>query len=266
MVFANDMTYNGIALSSINADYVIAGFDDGSDPELISRSVLRSDISYDQPITYDYGAVDTNVFSFDIIIMKRSGGALSKSEIRTLLGELISPTSPQWLTFTGCENEVYNGLFFKGRFTKVSYEGFSGSKKIAIGLTFENISPYAYTREYTYEFPTANDTMSDTITNLGTYVGKTIIPKITITATAAGTVTVQNTSDTSQDAFSLDLLSGETVVIEDFNCFYEGGTLFPFSRLNNFNWPVLKDGDNGIVFTGDCTAEIKVRYYEAVGV
>ena len=108
--------------------------------------------------------------------------------------------------------------------------------------------------------------MSDNILNFGTYVGKTVVPEITITPTATGVVTIQNVTDTSQDAFSIHVTNGEIVTIKDFNCYLSNGSLYDFSNLDNFNFPVMLDGINTFNITGDCQVQIKARYYEAVGV
>ena len=262
MVFATDFTYDDISLSSFG-EYIVAGFDDaGGDESLLSRSVNRSDITYDQPLTYDYGCVDEDVYSFELTILKRSGEGFTQGEVRNLVGWLASPVTPRWLTFAGCTDEIYDEVYYKGRFVAANYEGGTSSNKAGITFTFENVSPYAFTQEYKY---TIDGGKTLVINNLGTKVGKTVLPKITIVPSGTGIVTIDNTDDNT-DPFSIFVVGNQNVIVEDHNCMLENGDIYPFSNLNNYNWVTLKDGINHITVTGDCKIIIQVRFYEAIGV
>lgn len=266
-MYAKNFTYNGTSLSSLNSNYLVAAFDSDTDDEytMASRSIERTEIKYDQPLTYDYGAIDQEVLTFDVNIIKNSDTPISNSEMRELVGWLMSPVVPKWARFTGCSDTYFNDLYFKGRFVSARSRNIGESRRIGATFTFENIAPYAFTEEYTYIMTTSEGTAATTIENYGTSVGKTILPTITIRANSAGNVTIRNSADSSQDAFSIYLLAGQTVTIRDHNCF-TGSKLFPFSNLNNYNWPVIKDGLNPITVTGDATVTIKVRFYEAIGI
>ena len=262
MIYAQDFTYDGIALSSISTDYIVAGFDDyEGEANILSRSVNRSDITYDQPLTYDYGAVDSDVYTFELTILKKSGEGLTKSNVRDLVGWLMSPVVPKWLTFDGCGGEVYDGLCYMGRFTSVVYAGSSGSVKYGLTFKFESISPYAFSVEHTY---VAQPNTTITINNTGTAVGKTILPKITIEPTATGIVTINNLDD-DIEAFSIDVTANQTVIVENHYCKLANGSIYPFTNLNNYNWVTIKDGENRIVVTGDATVTFQMRFFEAIG-
>lgn len=269
-MFARNFTYNGISLSSFGEDLHVVSFTDVNDDdrEILARNVMRSDIRYDQPLTYDYGAVDSSIYSFDMSIAHTGDTQefLSKSEVRALTGWLMAPVEPQWISFVGCTSE-YEDVYFKGRFTRSSYVE-QGTNKFGITFHFENIAPYGFTQEFTYNaVSTANDGAGFNITNLGTYVGKTVVPRITINPTATGAITINNTADHSQGAFSINVTSGESITIADYNVVYtNSGEFYDLNNLNNFNWVVLKDGVNPIAVTGACEIEIKARYYEAIGI
>ena len=42
--------------------------------------------------------------------------------------------------------------------------------------------------------------------------------------------------------------------------------LYPFTNLNNFNWPKLVTGENSVTITGDVDVTIFARGFEALGV
>lgn len=266
-MYARNFVYNGTSLSSLDSNYLVAAFESDAEDEfnMVSRSVGRSDIRYDQPLTYDYGAIDEDVLTFDVNIIKNSDDPITRSEMRQLVSWLMSPVVPQWANFTGCNDDYFNDLYFKGRFVSARSRNIGESRKIAATFTFENIAPYAFTEEYTYILTTSNGEAATTIENYGTYVGKTVLPQITIHANSTGNVTIRNSADSSQDAFSIYLLTGQEVTVRDHNCF-NGSALFPFENLNNYNWPIIKDGNNPILVTGDATVTIKTRFYEAIGI
>lgn len=266
IVYAKDFTFNTRSLSDISNDLVVASFEDGSSSGdlILGRTVNRSSITYDQPQTFDYGAVDTDVYTFDITIMRKDGDFLTKSEIKALTGWLMSPVTPKWIYFERCGDRgmVYDDVFYKGRFVRSSYIDVGVSNKVGIKFEFENISAYGYTEEKT--FTIAGDTV-EPIVNTGTYVGKKILPVITIRPTETGTVTIDNEDD-DIPPFSIDVVSGLDVTIQNHYCTLNNGNFYDFSNLNNYNWVTLKDGINHIAVTGDCEVELKARFYEAVGV
>lgn len=270
-VFANDFTFNGISLSSISQSYALVSFDNGSDSSAImNRSVERSEITYDRVLTDDYGAVDSNVMQFDITICNacdRTGESFTKDEIKKIIGWLTSPVEPKLLYFTGDGTEIYTGLQFIGRFTKAEYVGRGGNYKDGIKAYFENVSPYAFTEEQTYTINSYSDSNGVLdITNTGTATGKIVIPKITISVLDSGKITVNNTSDTSMDAFSFTGTQGDVITINNYNLFKADGTLFDFDKCDNLNFPVMLDGVNTFSVTGHCTVTITVRYFEDIGI
>lgn len=260
MVYATDFIYNGKSLSEFSSDYIVAGFNADADGDIVSRSVNRSDITYDQPLTHDYGAVDSNIYSFEMTIIKRSGEIFTSTEARSLIGWLISPVVPKWLHLIGCTGDDFRDIDYQGRFVNARYEG-SVSQKIGITLTFENTSPYGYSVEHTY-VATPNSTI--TINNSGTSVGKVILPHITIAPNATGVVTINNLSD-DLDAFSINVTSSQTVIIENHYCHLTNGNIYPFTNLNNYNWVTIKDGENRIAVSGNATVTFKMRFFEAIG-
>lgn len=269
ILHAKDFTYNGTSLSDINEDFIVISFGDGghnSDVELLTRTVNRSPVSYDQPITFDYGAVDSDVFTFTLTICHKDGGDITRAEAKELISWLMSPVVPQWLSIEGCGNEVYEDIFYKGRFVHAGYEDISDARKIGMTFNFENIAPYGFTKEYTYQFPTSSGSMSGDIENLGTAVGKTVLPEIRITPNASGRVTINNTADSSVGALSINVTNGQPVILRNYACYLTDGSLYDLDKMDNFNWVVLKDGINTITITGDCTVTMKVRYFEALGV
>ena len=262
MIYAQDFTYNGISLSSIDTDLIVAGLDaNGNDSNILSRSVNRSDPTYDQPLTYDYGAVDSDVFSFEITILHQDAKCLTQETIRKIIGWLMSPVMPQLLTFTGCGGEVYEGIYYNGRFVSSRFEGYA-DLKYGITLEFKSSSPYAYSAEHTF---TALPNTVMEIENTGTSVGKVILPKITIEPTGTGTVTINNLSD-DLDKFSIDVINAQTVIVENHYCHLASGAIYPFEKVNNYNWVTIKDGLNRIHVTGPANVTFQLRFFEAIGV
>lgn len=269
MVYVDDFTYNSKSLSDFDEDFCVVSFEDNvnnGDVTVLGRSVDRSEIRYDQPITFDYGATETGVYTFSITIARDSGNPLTQADVRQFVSWLMSPVTPQWLTLTGKNTDIYNGVFFKGRFVRAAYEDIGVAKKIGIKFEFENISSYGFTREYTYNITSTAKTPGNlTIENPGTFVGKSILPIITITPTDGGVVTIQNTA-VDKDPLSISVTNGTAITLQDYYCLKSDGNFYDFENFNNFNWVVLVDGTNTIKVTGACTVQIKTRFYEAVGV
>lgn len=271
MIYATDFTYNGISLSSISPDLVIASLSDESsyDGTIISRTANRSAITYDEPFTHDYGVVDNDVFKFKITLIHNGDGNIGKALAKKLIDWTMSPTRPRWLQFSrgGCIeiDQMYEDICYIGRFVSASYESIGDGNKVGMSLSFECSSPYPYTPEFTFESTNGNVT----INNYGTHVGKVITPTIILHPSDAGTVTIQNISDASQDALSIHADGTSPIKVENFNTYvYTSGkwTLLPFDgHLDNYNWPVILDGLNEFVVTGG-TAEIVTRFYAAYGV
>ena len=82
---------------------MLVAFDDmihNSDVVVVDRTVNRSEISYDDAMVYDYGAIDNDVMRFRLTISDETGAYLSPNIIRALSSWLLSPTEPKWLSFT----------------------------------------------------------------------------------------------------------------------------------------------------------------------
>lgn len=274
MIYATDFTYNGISLSSISPDLVIASLSDESsyDGTIISRTANRSAITYDEPFTHDYGVVDNDVFKFKITVIHTGEDGVKQPLAKRIIDWTMSPTTPRWMQITryGCidTEQVYDDVCYIGRFVSASYETLGGEgRKIGMSLMFECSSPYAYTPEFTFE--TVNGAVN--IRNYGTHVGKVITPTIILHPSVAGDLTVQNTADTSQGALSIHADGTSPIKIENFNTYIyndvsDAWDLLPFNNhVLNYNWPVIIDGDNHFVVTGG-TAEVITRFYAAYGV
>lgn len=271
-VFAKDFTFDGVTLSSKSSSYALVSFDGVEDSSTIfSRSVKRSDITYNSVITHDYGAIDSDVMKFSITICKACadmGESFTQAETRDIIGWLTSPTEPKHLFFTGrTGKEMYTGLHFFGRFVSGEYAQHSADDKDGIKLSFENISPYAFTDEYVYTIKSYSDSNGVlSIENVGTKTGKIIAPYITITPHLTETITINNASDTSMDAFSIKVTKDTPVIISDYNIYDSNGNLYDLANCNNLYFPVMMDGTNLFSITGYCDIEIKVRYFENIGI
>lgn len=264
-----DFTFNKTSLSSFeNGEYIVCAFDDSDSSDVLTLNVNHSDLSYGNPVAYYYDSAPSDVLTLKFSICRKDGEYLRQDEIRKLNSWLMAPTVPKVLSFTPCSGTtaVYYNVDYIGNFTTFSFEQLGGEQKIGVTYTFTNISSYAFTKEKTYTI-TSTTSASQTITNTGTATGHIIFPEITIldSTSDSETVTINNESDTNREAFSLNVLKGIPVTISDCNLFDKNGELYGLSCLNNFNWPVLIDGDNKITVTGACTVTIKTRYFENVG-
>jgi len=264
-----DFTFNKTSLSSFeNGEYIVASFEDSDSTDVLTLNVNHSDLSYDNPVAYYYDTAPSDVLTIKFSICRKDGEFIKQDEIRKLNSWLMAPTEPKVLSFTPCNSTtaVYYNVDFIGNFTAFSLQHGGSEREIGVTYTFTNISSYAFTKQQEYTI-TATTSATKTITNTGTATGRVVFPEITILDSTADseTVTINNESDTSRDAFSINVLKGIPVTISDCNLFDKNGELYGLSCLNNFNWPVLVDGDNKITVTGACTVTIKVRYFENVG-
>ena len=301
MAYARDFTYDNRTLLSIDPNLIVVSFDSTSttsENEIVSRNVLRSDITYDDVLTYDYGAVDNSVYKLKLTIARMDGDVLSQSLVRTLVSWLISPTEPKWLTFNrgGCASAaMYDGVEFKGRFNRVTYDMSTGYNKYAISFEFENISPFGFTRQYAWEFDLQNSSSSATLSPVGTNVGKLVTPAILITSDSStggaelpddidnleftrgeGQIISIHNLDGNTAPFLIQCPQDVTIAVIGDNCYYYNDdpafdvrnmSLYNFSNLVNFNFPrMVSGGVNRFVFEGTGNIIIVSRMYEALGV
>lgn len=196
-----------------------------SDVVVVDRTINRSEISYDDAMVYDYGAIDNDVMRFRLTISDETGAYLSPSIIRALSSWLLSPTEPKWLSFTQyndsgsrTKDPVYKNVDYKGRFIRSTYNDIGAINKIAISFEFENVSPYAFTpmNQWTYS---GSGGATQTLVVPGTNVGRFVSPLITIHSNADQTVEIFNQSGNTA-AFSLTIPANTDVLIADNNCYY----------------------------------------------
>lgn len=257
MAFAKDFVYDGTKLSDINQHLIVISFNTtSSESDIISRTVNRSPLTYDESFTYDYGAVDNDVFKFSVTLARDDDQPLTQGLMRDLLKWLISPQEPKWLQLTKCSiitQAMYDDIWFHGRFVRVSYEESVGYYKDAVTFDFESTTPYGFTDEQTWSYSFDGTSTDVWTTAPGTVTGKLITPLILITSNADATsgyidvettdeyVTDQTENDdpieleqgTPQDgqtisiynhngnttSFRIKIPRGKAVAIMDDNCF-----------------------------------------------
>lgn len=274
-VQAKDFVFNKVSLSSFDTGYSLVSFDSSvsnSGMSIINTSINRSELNYDSPIVNFYNRLPNDVLSFDISICRSDGSYLTKENIRELQKWLFAPKTPKvayFLPYDNDTNAVYADLEFIGLFSGSSYDDIGQVNKIGITFTFVNISPYAFTKVYTYNI----DYVSTAIDYVeffseGTHTGELIYPKITITPDESGTLWLCNNAEFYQGQFEINLTANQTVVIKDRNLYLEDGSLYSFDNLNNFNWLAVGDGANCFFINNGfkCKVQIEVRYFENVGV
>lgn len=271
-VQARDFVFNGVSLSSFSTDYLLVSFDtsaDESNVSIIDTSVNHSDLNYNSPIVNFYNRLPSEVLSFDITICRSDGLCLEQENIRELQNWLFAPKSPKVAYFIPYDNDeynaVYNGVEFIGVFSSSSFEQIGQVNKIGISFTFTNVSPYAFTPAKTYHIDAPNQV---DFNSLGSHVGEIIYPKITITPIATGTLKIVNQYGSfKDDPLSINVTSGQTVIIKDRNLYLSDGSLYSFNNLNNYNWIDIIDGKNSIIASGvTCSIDIEIRYFENIGV
>lgn len=213
MAYAKDFTYDGQSLSTVDPNlYVLSFGSSGSvdESQIISRTVNRSPLTYDDSLTYDYGAVDSDIYRLTITLARLDGERLTQAQMRTLEGWLVSPTEPRWLRLERCEDiplAMYDNINFKGRFVRVNYEESPGYRKNGVTFMFENISPYGFTDVYEWR-PTdtaAGVTSTRDFTGGGTNLGKLIPPIIILKSLSDATsevIDMEQGSDDVQDQTS----------------------------------------------------------------
>ena len=276
-VQAKDFTFNNISLSDIipNADLVT--FDtmpSDTNVEIFNGKVNKSDIHYNSPITNFYSLVPKNNLEFSIVISKNDGDYLTQDEISALVSWLTAPHEPVECYFTPYNDNdywnthiVHSGVFYIGVFHSWGYSEMGQVGKMGIRFDFENISPYGFTEEVSVIIRSSGtDSQTIPFLNIGDAVGLKVLPKITITPTATGTVTIANTVD-SREPLSINVTQGKTITIEDYNAFDNDDELYSISKyFNNLNWIYLYDNNNMISVTGSADVTITARFFKNVGV
>ena len=276
-VQAKDFTFNNISLSDIipNADLVT--FDtmpSDTNVEIFNGKVNKSDIHYNSPITNFYSLVPKNNLEFSIVISKNDGDYLTQDEISALVSWLTAPHEPVECYFTPYNDNdywnthiVHSGVFYIGVFHSWGYSEMGQVGKMGIRFDFENISPYGFTEEVSVIIRSSGtDSQTIPFLNIGDAVGLKVLPKITITPTATGTVTIANTVD-SREPLSINVTQGKTITIEDYNAFDNDDELYSISKyFNNLNWVYLYDNNNMISVTGSADVTITARFFKNVGV
>lgn len=267
MVQAKDFTYNGTSLSDICEDFILVEIN-GSKSDIgkqyFGASVSKSGI---RPITNFYEKLPSDVLKFSIAIAHEGGEKLTADDITTLNRWLLSGKTPKVGYFTPYdeigEDGVYTDVDYIGVFTNAAYSQIGQVGKISVEYDFENISPYAFSKEKQYTVR-SETTKSITITGGGSS-GEVVVPEVTIIPTADGTVTIKNDAD-SAEPFSVTVTNGQKVIVSDYNMFTEDGELYDFSNAANLNFPLIADGVNRITVTGTATVIFKLRFYVNIGV
>lgn len=274
MVQALDFTFNGTSLSDISSDIILVSFDTSAvdnDVQFITSAIDRSDILYNNPIANVYAKTAEDVLKFSVTFARADGKMLSQQEIRELTSWLLAPKTARLAHFTPYTSDlannyaVYEDVNYIGLFTNAYYQEMGQSRKMGVSFDFENISPYGFSDEKSFSFVSGGGErhLVETVESI---TGELINPTITITPTANGVVTINNVSDTSRDELSVNVRSGQTVVIMNGVAYLSDGSLFNLENFNNFNFPVLIDGDNTISISGDCSVNFKYREFINVGV
>lgn len=276
-VQAKDFTFNNISLSDIipNADLVT--FDtmpSDTDVDVFNGKVNKSDIHYNSPITNFYSLVPKENLEFSIVISKRDGDYLTQDEVSALVGWLTAPHEPVECYFTPYDDNdywnthiVHSGVFYIGVFHSWGYSEMGQVGKMGIRFDFENISPYGFTEEVGVTIKSSGSSgKTATFLNIGDAIGLKILPKITITPKATGTVTISNTAD-SREPLSINVTQGKVITIEDYNAFDSDGKPYSISKyFNNLNWVYLYDINNAITVIGSADVTITARFFKNVGV
>ena len=242
--------------------------------EIFNGKVNKSDIHYNSPITNFYSLVPKNNLEFSIVISKNDGDYLTQDEISALVSWLTAPHEPVECYFTPYDDNdywnthiVHSGVFYIGVFHSWGYSEMGQVGKMGIRFDFENISPYGFTEEVSVIIRSSGtDSQTIPFLNIGDAVGLKVLPKITITPTATGTVTIANTVD-SREPLSINVTQGKTITIEDYNAFDNDDELYSISKyFNNLNWIYLYDNNNMISVTGSADVTITARFFKNVGV
>lgn len=264
MVQAKDFTYGGVSLSDLDEDFILVDIN-GAKTELnkqyFSSSTSKSGV---RPLTNYYTKLPSDVLKFSIAIARESGRKLTANDITILNKWLLSDKSPKVGYFTPYDDtNIYADVDYIGVFTNAAYSQIGQVGKISAEYDFENISPYAFSKEKQYTIRSAT---SGTITIVGDgSSGEFVVPEVTIIPTADGVVTIDNSADSAQP-FSVTVENGKTVIISDYNMFTEDGELYDFANAANLNFPLIADGVNQITVTGSATVIFKMRFFVNIGV
>lgn len=267
MIQAKDFTYGGVSLSDIGDDFILVEINGGKSEiskQYLAANVLKSDV---RPLTNFYTKSPSDVLKFSIAIAHEGGAKLTADDITAINKWLLSGKTPKVGYFTPYdsieENSVYTDVDYIGVFTNSAYSQIGQVGKISVEYDFENISPYAFSKEKQYTVR-SETTKSITITGGGSS-GEIVVPEVTIIPTADGTVTIKNDAD-SAEPFSVTVSNGQKVIVSDYNMFTEDGELYDFSNAANLNFPLIADGVNRITVTGAATVIFKLRFYVNIGV
>jgi hypothetical protein len=157
-------------------------------------------------------------------------------------------------------------LFFKGIFTENQIISIGGVN-YGFHVKFHMDSQFVYTDEFTYTYNITSSNQTVTVNNLSNYDGY-IYPYLKITTgSGVNSISIANTTDNNSRLFNLTgLTSGEIITIDNDRQIIT--SLLGTNKLNgiNFNFLRLVRGWNTLVFNGNGTYVLKLRFLKKVGV
>lgn len=234
----------------------------------VAREVIKGAKTKYRALSNSWGTKYNEDLSFNLVVIKdpsakQSEMRFTSSDIKALNAWLTSPQYPQSLKILDSDYYTEDIEYF-AVISNVTTEDEGYIYELI--FTVECNAPYGLSKEYTHGITSTSDTTTSyTIYNTSDEHENYIYPKIQITPTAQGTITIKSTTDNNSLSFSA---TKDTVIYIDSEkrkFTDSAGTLMTFDNLgiedvDKIYLPRLLYGKNILKFKGD--AEIVITYRE----
>ena len=253
-----DFIYDGNRLSELG--YVTCVFGSGGDTDTVTTDSQRNfdHLSLFNGKYQPFSVVNyTDVFSTKISCCKDpcrddSDDPITLDEMRQIK-RWLSPASPK--KFYIPDDAEYDDIYWEGTFNVE--EVWSAGNRVGFNLTFESNRPYAIGGDIKYEGDvSAGGTIS--INNVCDEEGY-VYPGIEITCSAVGTLTITNTSFTSDESMVIEnCTSGEVITVTPELQISSSLSMHKLSK--DFNWRFLKIWNYGEYRENNITCSLAAHY------
>lgn len=187
----------------------------------------------------------------------------TENELRNLNRMLTGKSGYSWLKIVN-DSAMETDYYYRARVSRIEYERL-GIDVVGYNVTFECDGSYAYSEEQSITISAKANTAFYIFSNSDDLYGYEL-PVVTITASAAGTLTLRNNTDSSWTSQIIVKTAGEVITMDSKNDLLTSSRTRAYI-LNDFNlhWPRLLPGKNAYVCSQNATINFKFRAARKVG-
>lgn len=254
--------YNGKSTKNIldDSELILVSFDSLTSITGHQRTEDIGESSYVHPIPNEYGT-QYQQLEIEYGLIKKNLSAYTENEQEIIEAWLTSPKTSKQLQFIDCKGNISDEIYC-GKFLSTEWY-ISGEGLIGLRFTFKNNTAYPvrhFSETYTI---TSNDTIS--LNCDSDEFEEYIYPTIIINASENGTVTITNTSDSS-NSMNINVRNQLPMILDCKHCIPKDGTtsgIFSYKDLGwldigSIYWLRLIPGENILKITGN--AKITIEY------